>query len=489
MLNLSTKPAVRHRSRWFEKIMAAIALLNLILVLLDYSYIPFRDDYLKLVPQITEHYGQTLKGIEPNRMTDTYLKSVNKLEDKISVQENGDRSTITNLDGVILDDLRRQSRALINENPFALANKTGTLERIKRRMIEYVATTAGTEINSAKAAFDTFWSEAFLTPTTASEKLDFFDTQIRPLIATNYYRKDDIPLIGSHSIPTDRFILIDLGFITLFGLEFLIRTLWLSRRYPDTSWFDAMLWRWYDVFLFMPFLRWFRIIPVTVRINQSRLLNLEPLRNRLTRFLIASVAVELTEVVVLRMIDQVQNMVRSGDARRSLLKPNPNQRYIDLNGIDEIQVISQRLTSTLLEKVIPKLQTDIEILLQHTIQNVLAKNVIYSNMQTLPGVSNLSSQLTQQLSTELYTALYQTLTDTLQDEKGAELSQALLQKLGQVFRQELQQDQGIDELESLLTVWLDEVKINYVQRLAAEDIETLRQETQKIYAITQKSSS
>ena len=488
MLNLSTKPAVRHRSRWFEKIMAAIALINVILVLLDYSYIPFRDDYLKLAPQLTEQYGRTFKGIVPHRMTDAYLKSIEKLESKISIQQVGDVEHITDLDTVLLDDLRRQSWAMINENPFALANKTGTLERIKRRITDYVSETTGKDFTSAKAAFDTFWSEDYLTANTASEKLTFFDTQIRPLIATNYYRRNDIPLIGDHSIPTDRFILIDLGFMALFGLEFLGRTLWLSRRYADTSWFDAMLWRWYDVFLFLPFFRWLRIIPVTVRINQSRLLNLEPLRNRITRFLISSVAVELTEVVVLRMIDQVQNMVRSGDARRSLLKPNPNQRYIDLNGIDEIQVISQRLISTLLDKVIPRLQPDIEILLQHTIQSVLAKNTIYSNIQTLPGVSNLSTQLTQQLSTELYTALYQTLTDTLQDETGAELSQALIQKLGQVFRQELHQDEGIDELESLLTVWLDEVKINYVQRLAAEDVDTLRQETQKIYAITQKSS-
>ena len=488
MLNLSTKPAVRHRSRWFEKIMAAIALINVILVLLDYSYIPFRDDYLKLAPQLTEQYGRTFKGIVPHRMTDAYLKSIEKLESKVSIQQVGDVEHITDLDTVLLDDLRRQSWAMINENPFALANKTGTLERIKRRITDYVSETTGKDFTSAKAAFDTFWSEDYLTANTASEKLTFFDTQIRPLIATNYYRRNDIPLIGDHSIPTDRFILIDLGFMALFGLEFLGRTLWLSRRYADTSWFDAMLWRWYDVFLFLPFFRWLRIIPVTVRINQSRLLNLEPLRNRITRFLISSVAVELTEVVVLRMIDQVQNMVRSGDARRSLLKPNPNQRYIDLNGIDEIQVISQRLISTLLDKVIPRLQPDIEILLQHTIQSVLAKNTIYSNIQTLPGVSNLSTQLTQQLSTELYTALYQTLTDTLQDETGAELSQALIQKLGQVFRQELHQDEGIDELESLLTVWLDEVKINYVQRLAAEDVDTLRQETQKIYAITQKSS-
>ncbi|MEM9216981.1 MAG: hypothetical protein AAGD25_21855 [Cyanobacteria bacterium P01_F01_bin.150] len=496
MLNLSTKSAVRPRSRWFEKIMAAIALCNLILVLLDYSYIPLRDDYLKLAPQLTEEYGRIFKGIEPHRMTDAYLRSAEELEETASTQQVGNGVQVTNLNAVILTDLRRQSRAMIDENPFALADKTGNLERIKRRITKYVSETTDTDYSSAKAAFDTFWSEDYLSPNTADAKLTFFNTQIRPLIATNYYRRNDIPLIGDHSILIDRFWWIDAAFMALFALEFLVRTLWMSRRYPDTNWFDAILWRWYDIFLWLPFvsiflpflrfLRWFRIISVTVRINQSRLLNLEPLRNRITRFLISSVAVELTEVVVLRVIDQIQNTVRSGDARRSLLNPNPNQRYIDLNGVDEIQVITQRLVSTLLDKVIPKLQPDIEGILRHTIQSVLAKNIVYSNLQALPGMSDLSSQLTQQLSAELYTALYQTLADILQDEKGAELSQALVQRFGQVFRQELQQDKGINELESLLTVWLDEVKINYVQRLAAEDIETLRQETQKIYAITQK---
>lgn len=486
MLSLSTKPSSRHRSRWFEKVMAAIALFNLILVLLDYSYIPLRDDYLKLAPEFTTWYGQEFKGIVGHRMTDAYLDSLDQLEASLPAQTGEDFEQIPQFDAVILADLRRQSRAMINENPFELANKTGTLERIKRRMSDYVSEATGREYDSSKAAFETFWSDEFLTPDTSVAKLEFFNTRIRPLIETNYYRRHDIPIIGDHSIPTDRFLLVDAGFMVLFALEFLARTVWLSRRYASTSWLDAVLWRWYDIFLFLPILRWLRLISVTVRINQSRLLNLEPLRNRLTRFLIASVAVELTEVVVLRVIDQLQNTIRSGDARRSLLKPNPSQRYIDLNGIDEIQVISQRLISTLLDRVVPKLQPDIERLLQHTIRGVLAKNAVYQNVQLLPGFTNLSQQLTQQLSTELYTAIYDTLTDTLQDEKGAELTQALIQKLGDQFRQELHQDEGIDELESLLNVWLDEVKINYVQRLADEDVDTLRNESQKIYAITQK---
>ena len=468
----------RSRSRWLEKLMAAIALFNFTLVLLDYSYIPFRDYYLRIAPNLTQQYGEYFKGIVAHRTTEQYLNTIQQLD-----RDNLGRGVS---DPLLLAGLRQQSGTIIDENPFAAANKTGTLERVKRRMTNYISETTGQDITSAKEAFNIFWSNDYLTPETYEEKLQFFDQDIEPLIATNYYRRVGIPFIGSSGIPVDRFILIDAGFIVLFFLEFLLRTAWLSRRYDNTNWWDAMVWRWYDVFLFLPFWHWLRAIPVTTRINQSGLINLEPIRNRLTRGILASVAVELTEVVVLRVIDQVQNMIREGNIRRTLLDPNTGPRYVDLNGIDEIQLITQRLTNTLLHDVLPKVQPDIEILLQHTILNVLDNNPVYGRLRILPGMTNLSAQLAQQLSTELYTAIYNALTDALADEKGAALTQALVDKIGNTFRAEIQQDEGVEELEALINVWLDEVKINYVQRLADEDIENLREEAQKIYAITRQ---
>ncbi|MEO0869699.1 MAG: hypothetical protein AAFY17_14940 [Cyanobacteria bacterium J06642_11] len=271
---------------WFERFMVAIATANLILVLADLSYIRFRDLYLKVLPGPTTWYGQTFKGIEEHRVTAAYLAEVDDLQEALEV--NGLDSPAVRRQ---LANLRDSSLTLVDEDPFAVANKSGTLERIKKEMRDRTG-----QENSSKEAFRTFWSSAHLGQGW-SEELEFFDQQIRPRIDTNYWRG-----IGFNGLPTDRFWILDLPFVALFGFEFLLRTYFLSRRHENTTWLDAMLWRLYDVPLFLPFWRWLRVIPVVVRSNQAQLSHLDPLQGRINRILISQFAVELTEVVFLRLI-------------------------------------------------------------------------------------------------------------------------------------------------------------------------------------------
>jgi hypothetical protein len=125
------------QSLWFERIMAVLALVNLLLVLFDLTYIPLRDFWLQgkirirgltlevPLPPITEWYDQ-FKGIEPYRDTQQYLDRVEDLENQIG--QTGLRSQQVE---VILADLRRRSSEIIDTNAFQIANKTGTLEKIK----------------------------------------------------------------------------------------------------------------------------------------------------------------------------------------------------------------------------------------------------------------------------------------------------------------------------------------------------------------------
>jgi hypothetical protein len=83
-----------------------------------------------------------------------------------------------------------------------------------------------------------------------------------------------------------------------------------------------------------------RVIPVAVRLNQAELVDLEPLQNRVNRFFLSQVAVELTEVVVLRVIDQMQNLIQEGNIRMAV-STGTGRRYIDINGVNELQVITQ----------------------------------------------------------------------------------------------------------------------------------------------------
>ncbi len=462
--------------------MAAIALLNFALVLFDYSYIPLRDYYLRFVPEFTDWYGERFKGIEPQQATAAYLETVNDLE--AQVVETGISSPEV---GSLLRELRVRSDAIVDENPFEIANKTGALERIKDRIRDRVGDATGQEFETSKEALDDFWSQEYLTQQGYSEELAFFNSQLRPLFEANYYRTIDSPLVGLSGIPTDRFILIDIWFIGIFGIEFLARTWWLQRRYSDTSWFDTMMWRWYDLFLLLPFWRGLRVIPVVFRINQSNLVDLEPLRNRITRGIVANFAIELTEVVILRVIDQAQNLIRQGDVTRSLLNSDAAQ-YIDLNDIDEIKVIVDRIVSTLTYRVLPEVKPDVEALLYHNVHSALMAAPMYAQLRSLPGVEATSERVAKQLVSELYDALYASLTSAMQDDTGAALTAKLIQDIGDSFRREIQQGSADEEIADLVAAWLEEVKVNYVKRLGEEDVEALREQTQKLYATTRKSS-
>ncbi|NET30618.1 MAG: hypothetical protein F6K19_01265 [Cyanothece sp. SIO1E1] len=455
---------------WFERLMAIFVLVNLGFVAFDISYIPWRDFYLKYAPGLTQRYGQRFKGIEPHRVTEAYLRAVTELEKQVA-QDGLSASTQSEQ---LLAQLQTLSVEIIDENPFAMANKSGTLERIKNRMRDHL----GNE--SAKQSFMRFWSQAHLRPANWLEEINFFNEEISPLIETNYFRK-----IGIDGRPLDLFWQIDLWFVGLFSLEFLARVVYLRRRYRGITWFDAVLWRWYDLFLLIPFWRWLRVVPVTIRLNRSRLVDLEPIHTRITRGLVASFAVELTEIVVIRIIDQMQNLIRQGTVARWLLQSDPSRRYIDINGVDELEVISQQLLSILVDQVLPTIKPEVEDLLHYSVTGALQKSSVYANLQSIPGVRDWSDRLTRQLVAEVSQNTYGVLAASLEDEAGAALAQRLAQKFSETLKAQLQQEQTLNEMESLITALLEEVKINYVQRIAQEDIEALREQTHKLYEITQ----
>ncbi|MCU0523592.1 MAG: hypothetical protein MUF72_02085 [Elainella sp. Prado103] len=459
-----SKRRSRFRALWFERFMALLALSNLLLVLFDWSYLYWRHFYFHSFPALTQRYD-AIKGIEPHRDTTAYLQAVAELKAQVALTglQSGE---VTQQ----LTQLQSLSTEMINQNPFAVANQSGTLERIKNRMRDRI----GEE--SAKIAFQTFWSTEYLTTAGWQNAIDFFEQELQPLLDLNYYRG-----ISETGQPIDRFWQIDLWFMGIFALEFLARTFYLSRRYQYISWLDAVIWRGYDLFLFLPFWRWLRVIPVLVRLDQAKLVNFHPINNRLVHTLISSVAVELTEMVVLRILDQVQALIRQGEVSRWLLQ---NKHYIDLNGVNELEGISKHFIEVFVYQVLPRLQPEVEALLQHSLTQALQSSPVYSGLQRLPGVSLVSNQLTQQLVSEVTQNTYQVIQASLADQTGAALMSQLISRLGEAFSSELKQSQALEQIESLSVALLEEIKVNYVERLQAEDYEKLRAEKQRIYGIS-----
>ena len=457
------KPIVRRTG--LERLIAIVAVVNFCLVLFDLSYIPWRDFYLREFPSLT-HLYDPIKGIEPHRETQRYLNKVNELEQQ--VMQTGLQSPQTENS---LQELRSLSSEMIQDNPFAVANKTGILAKIKNQMRDRV----GKE--SAHEAFTLFWSQAHLSQAGWQQEINFFNTQLRPLIQTNYYRG-----IGINGKFIDRFWQIDLPFVTLFGLEFLTRTIYISRHYRLT-WLEAMLRRWYDIFLLLAFWRWLRIIPVTIRLYQADLINLEPVRAQINRDFVANFAEEITEIVGIRLINQIQESIQRGDMAQWLFHPETRRPYINVNNTDEVKAIATRLLQISVYQVLPKIQPDIEALLRHSIETILNKSPIYKQLHNVPGLNQLPTQLTEKLVTDISQSSYTTLTTFLEDPKAAELSNRLIQNFSQALEVEVQKKQNIQEIQSLILDLLEEIKINYVKSLAEGGIKRTLDESQQLRQI------
>ncbi|MDY6939472.1 MAG: hypothetical protein SWY16_17610 [Cyanobacteriota bacterium] len=476
---------------WFEKVMALLATVNLGLVFFDLSYIPYRDLYVRCYyfrgnclrfPKGFHKTYDRLKGIEPHRDTVRYLNTVDEL--KAEVARSGVDSEAIE---PILAELRQMSVETIRDNPFAQANKIGALEKIKNLIRERIFDDRRA---SSKDAFARFWSPSYLTSANWDEEIEFFDREIRPLMNTNYFRH-----YGETGELVNKFWRIDRFFNLLFLLEFLARTWLISRRNIGVKWLpDAMLWRWYDIFLifpfslplplFTPFWSLLRVIPVAIRLDKAKLVSMDSVWKQINRGIVANFAEALTEVVIIRIIDRVQFAIQND--LPNWLDTSDRRQYIDLNNVNEVEALSTRLVNLSVYEVWPKIQPDIEALLRHNILKTLQTLPLYQGLQQVPGLKEVPEAMTAQLVSQLTQTLYETLTATLEDPVGAKLTGQLVEHFSESFASEVRKPTNISEIQGLVYDFLEEVKINYVKQMEEEDFEAIVAETERLNQIVKK---
>jgi hypothetical protein len=465
---MSTTPLPRKSSpsnRWLKNLdalIALVALMNLGLVLFDISYIRFRDLYFRYLPPLTQRYDW-VKGIEPFRDTDQYLTVVDQLETAIA-----QRGLNSPQVSQALTDLKDRSVNMIQEDPFRVANKSGNLERLKNRMRQHM------KIKSAKDSFRAFWSLQHLNEQNWRTELTFFNRNFRPIMAANYFR----PIDESGDF-VNRFWIIDLGFVGLFAIDLCLRVVWIRQRHR-TGWKDALLWRWYDLLLLVPFWRIVRVVPVTIRLHQAGLINLQNIQDQVNRNIAENIAGEVSELVLIQSFSVVQGSIKQGILRQWLKASESmaNPLMADANGIDELSVISRRLLEVV-RAVLPKAQPDVELLVRHIVQQAIAQVPLYQTIQALPGFEQLADEIAKQVTHQTL----QTLSGTLASVASDEMSPKLLQQLGQHFlghlQTELDQKQTLAEVETLLADWIEDLKLTVLQSLDAQNQQQIFKDAEK----------
>jgi hypothetical protein len=445
---------------WWEKFIALVAVVNLLLALFNLTYVPLRDYYLYQFPQLVQVYDP-VKGIEPHPVTQQYLQTVDQLESAF-YDPRKDPADLAD----VLAQLREQSEEILDDNPFSVAGKFSTFARIQRVIRQHMGT------DRPEPAFMEFWSLSHLEQVGWESELSFFDTYLRPAIASNYFRNVDD--FGQY---IDEFWRVDIFFIAFFAVEYLIRSFVNSLRYPEVNLLDAMLRRWYDVFMILPFWRWLRIISVGVKVHTSKLIDLEWVISQITYEPAAYLSDRVSQFVLVRLINQAKDSVSTGEFLQSVVT---DESRISVNDVNEVEAIIDHLLELTIYKVLPQVQPDLEALLHHSLRRSFQDSNFYRSLQRLPGVSDLPDELIENLSNQLADASVEVLASSYADDEGRKLFDQLSSEFSQALRMELQNEATRGELESLLSDLLEEIKLNYVTQSRKSDPTQTMEEVEQI---------
>ncbi|WP_216595639.1 hypothetical protein [Myxosarcina sp. GI1] len=447
-----------YRQSWWRKLPAAIALLNLILVLFNLSYLPLRDTYLQYTPTLVKLYDP-VKAIEPHPDTETYLATVEQL--KTALPQAGLKSDST---AKLLNSLQEQSLTLIAENPFLDADKPATFAKLKRRM-EYQMNT-----RSSIDAFTEFWSKEYLADFGFEPAISFWEHKIEPLLKSNFYRH-----IDANGTYIDNFWHIDLFFVICLAIDYLSGTWWLARQRENIGWGNMLLRHWYDAIFLLPFWRWLRVIPVGIRLHKSKLINLGGILAQITHEPVAYLSNKASMFAVVQLLNQSQEAITGGELVAELLESKPNTK-----DDSEIDRILDRLIGLTIYKVLPQVQPDVEALLQHSLREAIQESDFYRTLQQVPGIANLPDEMTQNLGDYLAKATYDVLANSYGDAQGRALFDSLSQNFTQTLRQELRDRATQSEMQLLLSQLLEKLKSRYVRGTSNSNAEATLAEAEEL---------
>jgi hypothetical protein len=164
-----------------------------------------------------------------------------------------------------------------------------------------------------------------------------------------------------------------------------------------------------------------------------------------------------------------------------LLSQQTANAYVDLNDTNEIIELVRILAKVTADRVLPAIQPEVETLLQYSIEKALKQSPAYRGIKMLPGGDRTISTISQQLVSQSYGAFSSTLQAALAEDKQFDrLIERLISNVGKSVSSELQAQQSIRKIELLLVDLLEEIKINYVERLSQEDIEDILEQTRSL---------
>ncbi len=487
---------VRAEGRWlrrWDRFVAVWASLNLLLVAFDLTYLPLRRFWLQRnlypipslplavpldwIPDLTP-WLDPIKGIEPHQETQAYLDQFDRLDRQLRQQALPDSDLPAPL-APLAPALAAQASStaeLIASNGFAASGNTASLETVKQRLRQRAGTA------SAQEAAALLLSPAWISRQGWQQERRFWQEQVLPLVAANYWRSSD-----ANGRPTDHFWLLDLlCFQSVFLVDILLRVVRLKRRLPGLRWRDALLRRWIDLPLLLPFWRWLRLLPVLERLHTSSLVSIEPLRAVISRAVVALLALELFEVLALQLLDGAQGLVRSRDWPERFRRLRSHQSVPLLEQREQELVALVRLWGPLLlARIAPSLAPDLQNLLSYALSRSLDRSVVPQPLRGLQPLLRVENGVSRQLAAGMVDSLMELSRSTgtqlaRRDDVQLELLQRLVDRFWEELAAALEQGPVLQRSQELVCALLEQLKTTYLSQISRSGIEALIEELDEL---------
>jgi len=476
--------------RGWNGFVAVWASLNLLWVAFDLTYVPLRPFWLQrnlhpipgvplsvplqFVPDITG-WVDPIKGIEPHRETETYLAQFERLDQALQDLPAGAKPTATQR--ALLDRQVQLTRAMIDGNPFLASGQSGTLEKIKNRLEKRAG------LDSGKRSAEELLSDAWLQRHPWEQERRFWREQVLPLVEINYWRS-----IDENAQPTDQAWRIDLLlFQWVFLLDILQRVVRLRRRIPGLSWRDAVLRRWIDLPLLLPFWRWLRVVPVVERLQTSGLANFEPLRAVVSRGVVGLLALELFEVLALQLMDGFQGVVRSPRWPQRIRSLRSHQTVIRSEDERQVLELVRIWGPLLLSEVAPRLAPELQGLLAYSLRQSLDRTVVPPPLRQLAPLLQVEAGLSTQLAGGMVDSLLDLSRSTgsrlaRTDDAQLEMLQRCIDRFWDELALSLETGPALQRTQDLVCGLIEGLKSTYLSQISRARITSLIDELDQLMA-------
>jgi hypothetical protein len=415
-----------------------------------------------------------IKGIEPHRETQAYLSSFNQLDAAFAAQPATSAGALTPAQRRLLERQAALTAELIDNNPFEASGASGTLEKIKNRLRQRA------DLDSSRQAAVQLLSPQWISRQGWQAESRFWRQQVLPLVATNYWRSVD-----ENGRPTDHFWRYDLLFFqSVFAFDILLRAVRLRRRLPGLSWRDALLRRWIDLPLLLPFGRWLRLVPVLERLQASGLITIEPLRAVVSRGVVALLAVELFEVLALQLLDGLQQLIRSRRWPARIRSLRSHQTVISPDNRATVELV-RIWAPLLLARVAPRLAPELQGVLGHTLQQSLQASVVPPPLRQLQPLLRVEKDLSRQLAAGMAESLLDLSRTTgerlgRRDDQQVALLQQFIDRFWEELAAALEGGPALERSQELLCALIEEVKRTYLSQISRAGIEGLIDELDQL---------